>query len=100
MLDLQFICENADAVAENCRNRGVDVDLEKLLTLREQRSRLIKEGDDLRHDQRETSAKIPQTKDADEKQPLIARGKELRGLIQDNESQLKQFETELRHERL
>ncbi len=27
MLDLQFICENRDAVEANCRNRGVDADL-------------------------------------------------------------------------
>ena len=29
MLDLQYICEHLDAVAENCRNRGVEVDLDK-----------------------------------------------------------------------
>ena len=59
MLDLQFICDNRDAVAENCRNRGVEVDIDKLVELRERRSGLIQEGDRLRHDQKATSSQIP-----------------------------------------
>ena len=88
MLDLNFVCENREAVEANCRNRGVTVDLTQLLTLRDQRSKLIVEGDNLRRDQKEISAQIPKTKDADEKQKLIARGKELRESISANEKQV------------
>jgi len=97
MLDLQFICDNRDAVAENCRNRGVEVDIDKLVELRERRSGLIQDGDRLRHDQKATSSQIPKAA-ADEKQSLIARGKELRGLVGENEVELKQLEADLRIE--
>ena len=97
MLDLAFICDNKDAVAENCRNRGVEVDLDKLIQLRDRRSELIQQGDQLRHDQKETSSQIPKAA-ADEKQALIARGKELREQVNENEAEQKQVEADLRAE--
>jgi seryl-tRNA synthetase len=60
------------------------------------RSQLIVEGDKHRHEQKETSARIPKTADANEKKTLIERGKELRGLVAENEAALKELETELR----
>lgn len=95
MLDLQFICDNADLVAENCRNRGVKVDVAQIVALRNRRGELIPEGDALRHEQKELSAKIPKAS-ADEKPALIARGKELRELVAKNEADLKELETQLR----
>ena len=95
MLDLQFICENETAVAENCRNRGIDVDLGQLQKLRDQRGALISAGDQLRHEQKETSGQI-KSAPADEKQQLIARGKELREQVAENESQQKSIEADLR----
>ena len=95
MLDLQFLCDHLDAVAENCRHRGVDVDLQALPALREQRGRLIAETDSLRHQQKETSAKIPKAS-PDEKQALIAGGKQLRERITANDARLKEIEEQLR----
>ena len=57
---------------------------------------MIVEGDKHRHEQKETSARIPKTSDANEKKTLIERGKELRGLVTENEAALKELETELR----
>jgi seryl-tRNA synthetase len=99
MLDLQFICDNRDAVAENCRNRGVEIDLDTLVRLRDERSRLISEGDALRHEQKESSAKIPKAA-ADEKQQLIARGRELRERIGANEEELARVEQAVRAEQV
>lgn len=96
MLDLQFICENKAAVAENCTNRGVTVDLDRILELSEQRKRLIQEGDQSRHEQKESSSQIPQTSDPEKKQALIERGKLLRERINLYEVQLKEVEAELR----
>lgn len=98
MLDLQFICENRDLVEANCRNRGVAVDLASIVRLRDKRSDLIQLEDGLRHEQKETSGLIPKTKDAAEKQRLIARGKELREQIAHVEADRKQVEEELRSE--
>lgn len=95
MLDLQFICDNLELVAENCRNRGVKVDLSQLAGLRDQRSALIAAGDALRHEQKETSSRIPKAA-ADEKQALVARGRELREQVSVREVELKEVETRLR----
>jgi len=98
MLDLQFICDHLDQVAENCRNRGVSVDLDAFLKLRNQRGELISQVDALRREQNEVSAQIPKEKDATAKQTLIARGKELRQLVSQRETELKEFEGTLRIE--
>lgn len=96
MLDLQFIADNKEAVAENCLNRNVKVDIDSVLVLREQRSTLIVESDELRREQKETSAKIPKAADNDERQKYIARGKELREQITQMDAELKQTEEQLR----
>nr|MDQ3360688.1 hypothetical protein [Actinomycetota bacterium] len=41
MLDLKFIRENAKAVQENCRNRGVEADVGLVVELADRRSALI-----------------------------------------------------------
>ncbi len=98
MLDLQFICDNKDAVAENCENRGVTVDLERLVELRESRNQLIAEGDQLRHRQKEVSNEIPKTKEAEPRNALIAQGRELREQISANEVRQKELDVELKKE--
>lgn len=100
MLDLQFICDNTDAIRENCRNRGVEIDLDRLLELREERGRLIQEGDRLRHEQKEASAQIPKAANDEEKQKLVEKGRELREQVKQNEARQKEVETELRREQM
>ncbi len=95
MLDLNFVCDNQDAVQENCKNRGIDLDLSKIGGLRTQRSELIQKGDELRREQKEVSGKIPKAKDNDERQQFIARGKELREEVSAAETQQKEVEVEL-----
>lgn len=96
MLDLQFISDNLDQVAENCRNRGVTVDLEGLVRLKNRRAELIAQVDQLRREQNELSTQIPKEKDSQKKQTLIARGKELRQTVADRETELKEAEAALR----
>jgi seryl-tRNA synthetase len=81
MLDLQFICDNSELVAENCKNRGVEVDVATVVELRQERGRLINHGDELRKEQKETSQKTRTASDNDERQVHIARGKELKELV-------------------
>lgn len=98
MLDLQFICDNAEQVSENCRNRGVAANIHVIVKLRQQRGELIAQVDELRREQNDVSARIPKETDAHEKQRLIARGKELRQLVSTNETELKAVESQLRDE--
>jgi len=96
MLDLQFICDNQELVESNCRDRGVSADIASLVALRDRRSALIQREDGLRHEQKESSSLIPKTKDAAEKQRLIARGKELREQITQAEAERRDVEEQLR----
>jgi seryl-tRNA synthetase len=96
MLDLQYICDNLEPVAENCRNRGVEVDLDSIVALRGRRGDLITSGDQLRREQKATSSQIPTAESDEAKQALIARGRELREQLQGLEGELAEVEADLR----
>ncbi|MEO2013878.1 MAG: serine--tRNA ligase [Fuerstiella sp.] len=95
MLDLQFICDNRDEVEQNCKARGVAVDLDAVIRLRDERNKLIVAGDEMRRQQKETSSKIPKAS-ADERPALIDHGKQLRTQISDTEARQKEVEANLR----
>lgn len=97
MLDLQFICEHADDVKQNCEARGVTVDVDAVIRLREERNKLVGEGDELRRQQKETSSQIPKAS-AEERPALIEAGKKLREQISGIESRQKEIEADLRAE--
>lgn len=48
MLDIRFIRDNKDLVAQNSKNRGVTVDVDELLKLDEQRRQIISQVEELR----------------------------------------------------
>jgi seryl-tRNA synthetase len=58
MLDLQFIREHADEVAAALKQRGVELTLDRLLELDEQRRNLILEVEGLKKQRNESSRKI------------------------------------------
>lgn len=100
MLDLQYIVDHADEVTANCQNRGVSVDIPKILDLRQQRTTSIVSGDDLRREQNEIAGKIPHEKDPASRQTLIARGKELKELVAAHAQAHAAIDAELRDELL
>jgi seryl-tRNA synthetase len=95
MLDLQFICDNKELIEQNCEARGVRVDVGSVITLREKRNSLISSGDDLRRQQKETSAQIPKAS-AEDRPALIERGKSLREQVSAIESEQKEVDDQLR----
>jgi len=48
MLDIKFIRENVELVKENCKNRNVSVDIDRLLSLDEERRNLQQQIDDFK----------------------------------------------------
>ncbi len=96
MLDLQFVCENQALVEENCRNRGVKVDVARVVELAGQRRQLIVEGDKHRHEQKEIAAQIPKIADKAQRQALVDKGKELKTLVAETDARLKTLESDLR----
>ena len=93
MLDLNTIAENADAVAANNRRRGVAIDLDRLLALRDRRGELIRSVESLRHEQKVAGAGIPKAS-PEEKKTLIARTGELKKEVAAADAELKEVEAE------
>lgn len=81
MLDINFIRDNAEAVKEGAKNKGFDVDIDRLLELDEKRRELIQENESVRQRRNEVASAIPRASN-DERPALIEEGKELKEKLQ------------------
>ena len=95
MLDPDFIVANIEAVKKNCTNRAVKADVDEVVRLHGERKRIVQEAQLLQQRANEVSKLIPQTKDAAQKQELIAEGKSLRDKKATAEQQVKEVEATL-----
>ena len=100
MLDLKFIRENAEAVQENCKNRGVEADVGLVVGLADRRSALIRELDELKAEQNRTAKSIGRERDPEARERLIAGSREMKGQIPVKEAELHEVEGRLREEQL
>ncbi|MBA4115815.1 MAG: serine--tRNA ligase [Rubrobacter sp.] len=100
MLDLKFIRENAEAVQENCRNRGVEADVGLVVVLADRRSALIQELNELKQEQNQTAKSIGQERDAEARERLIIGSREMKTRIPEKETELHEVEERLRDEQL
>ena len=92
MLELKYIRENLETVRENCANRGVDVDLERLVSLDERRRALIAEQQGLREQRNELAQEMKGRKPSDAERE---RGRELKEREGPLALELKSVEAEL-----
>ncbi len=98
MLSRQFVRENPEAVRQALENKGVDVNLDRILEVDEEWRSLKKEGDELRHERNEVSSTIGQLKqegDEEAAQEAIERSTELKEELQEIESRADELEAEL-----
>ncbi|MGH3148462.1 MAG: serine--tRNA ligase, partial [Rubrobacter sp.] len=100
MLDLKFIRENADAVQENARRRGVDVDVGLVVELADRRSALIQELNELRKTQNQKARSIGQERNPEARERLIAESRAMKERIPAKEAELREVEEKLREEQL
>ncbi len=91
MLDLKFIRNNSKAVAKNCLDRNITVDVDTLLQLDEQVRQNTTEVDSVRQRRNEISSKMKGKLPPEERQPLIEESKKLRNEESEKESQLKEL---------
>lgn len=77
MLDRKFILEHAELVKENCKNRGVEADVDQLVALEQQRRECDREAQELNR-QANAVAKSIGKASADERPQLIQEGAKLR----------------------
>ena len=78
MLDRRFILENADQVADNCRNRGVEANVTQLVESEQKRKALLQEIQDLNQQANTVSKSIGQAKDEEEREARKEEGRQLR----------------------
>jgi seryl-tRNA synthetase len=100
VLDLRFIRENAEAVAENCKNRGVVADVDLVIRLANRRSELIQELNELRQQQNQLAKSVGQERDPEARESLIAESRRTKELIPEKEAELASVEERLREEML
>jgi seryl-tRNA synthetase len=100
LLDLRFIRENAAAVQENCKNRGIDADVGLVVELADRRSALIQEQNELRQRQNQLAKSVGRERDEDARQRLIEQSRTMKQLIPEKEAELAEVEARLREELL
>ena len=78
MLDRKYIVQNAETVKQNCINRGVDCDVERLVELEAKRRDLLNVVQDLNRQANEVSKTIGKAKDQAERDARKEQGRKLR----------------------
>jgi seryl-tRNA synthetase len=86
MLDLKYVKEHRGEIEENIRNRYMNVDVEKVLSLYEQRNELQRRLEDLRRRRNENAKKMKGKMDPEERNGLIEEGKCLKEEISEIET--------------
>ncbi len=85
MLDIQFIRDNPEAVAEKSRQKGYNVDIQQLLGFDTERRTLQQQAEGLRQQRNELTAQTKGQKPSDDQ---ISKGRELRDQLNDIEHKL------------
>lgn len=91
MLDIQFIRENRELVAQKAAEKNIKVDIDQLLGFDEERRGLLQKVESLRQERNELSANNKSGKPSEE---AIEKGKELKEKLADLEHQYESIEKE------
>ena len=100
MLDLRYVRENAAAVQENCKNRGVEADVGLVVELADRRSALIGELNELRQQQNQKAKSVGGERDPEARERLIAESRAMKDRIPEREAELAEVDGRLREELL
>ena len=91
MIDLQDLRDRPDAYKTAAKNKNIEIDIDALLKLDDERKALIPGIEEQRAKQNEASKQIPQL-EGDEKQALLAEMKTLSEELKSSEAKLKEVE--------
>jgi seryl-tRNA synthetase len=94
MLDINFIKENKEKIKENCQKRGVDLDVDKMIKINEDRKVFLRQIEEIRAEKNKATKAIPQMKDEKEKKKLIKKMQEISKEEEVLEEQLEKKEKE------
>ena len=85
MIDIQFIRDNPELVAEKSKQKGYDIDVEQLLGFDKERRELQGQVDTLRQERNEIAASMKGQRPSDEQ---VAKGREVKDRLTDLEHKL------------
>lgn len=89
MLDIRFIRENVDLIKAGAKKKRIEVDIDKLIKLDDERRELQVAVDQLRAEQNTASERIATTTNDAERQKVIDEVKSFKGDLQEKEEKLK-----------
>lgn len=87
MLDILFIRDHVELLKETARNKGIDVDVDRLIEVDEERRSLIQQVESLQQERNQNSKRVKSAEKA-EKAALIERTKEINSRIKELETRL------------
>ncbi len=91
MLDIKFIRENKDIVAAGAKKKHVEVDIDRLITLDDERLKVLKEVEELRSEVNKVSNDISRDQDQALKIQLIEEMRAVKEDIKGKEDKLKEI---------
>ena len=89
MLDIKFIRENKEIVQEGAKKKLIEIDINKLVSLDDERLKQLKEVEDLRSEVNKVSNEISRNQDSVQKMQLIEEMRDVKEDIKQKEEKLK-----------
>src|SRR4051812_14569080 len=96
MLDRKFIIENADRIKQNCTQRGVKCDVDRLLELEAQRRQKLQAVEEANRKANDVAKMIGKAKDAAERESMKDEGRRLREQKEAAQAEHDQLDAEAR----
>jgi seryl-tRNA synthetase len=94
MLDIQFIREHAEEVRTAAQNKNIALNVDKLLELDKERLRLLREIEELNSLKNDINDLMKKAASPEERQELIAKGKEIKAQLDIREPQFAEVKKE------
>ena len=89
MLDITFIRKNKDLIKDGAKKKRIEVDIDRLLLVDEERRKLLASVEEKRAEQNSATARVSEGISDNEKTDLIARMKGIKDDLQKNEKKLR-----------
>lgn len=97
MLDLKYLLQHPDEVAENNKRRGATIDLSIVQSLSEDKNRALRMVEELRHKSKE-SAEATRAADSGNRETFVKEGREIKEQIKETEGHLTDLDSQLETE--
>ncbi|QDU76985.1 Serine--tRNA ligase [Bremerella volcania] len=94
MLDRKFVVENVELVKKNCENRGVQADVDQIVTLETARKAKLQEAEEFNRQANEINKTVGKAT-PEERPNIIAEGKRLRQLKDDASTEVDKLEEQI-----